>query len=163
MPSQDVWKFTPVSYRTSALWGRCPALTPILQLITPSRASGTADHVRSLDDLFLGAKKHLYNWLCPLVGWSGNAFARRSTRHTILAYMALFSLYSSKELFFTFQTLLSCMSCNVFSFKDYFTSCLAGRKSSVLSSNEFCFDSLRVTFHNFPISCFTSGNMHKFL
>ena len=51
-PSQDVWKFTPVSYRTSALWGRCPALTPILQLITPSRASGTADHVRSLDDLF---------------------------------------------------------------------------------------------------------------
>ena len=25
-------------------WGRCPALTP-------SRASGTADHVRSLDDL----------------------------------------------------------------------------------------------------------------
>ena len=52
MPSQDVWKFTPVSYRTSALWGRCPALTPIFQLITPSRASGTADHVRSLDDLF---------------------------------------------------------------------------------------------------------------
>ena len=50
-PSQDVWKFTIVSYRTSALWGRCPALTPLLQLITPSRASGTADHVRSLDDL----------------------------------------------------------------------------------------------------------------
>ena len=49
-PSQDVWKFTPVSYRTSALWGRCPALTPLLQLITPSRASSTADHVRSLDD-----------------------------------------------------------------------------------------------------------------
>ena len=22
MPSQDIWKFTPVSYRTSALWGR---------------------------------------------------------------------------------------------------------------------------------------------
>ena len=20
----DIWKFTPVSYRTSALWGRCP-------------------------------------------------------------------------------------------------------------------------------------------
>ena len=53
MPSQDVWKFTPVSYRTSALWGRCPALTPLLQLITTSRASGTADHVQSLDDLFL--------------------------------------------------------------------------------------------------------------
>ena len=32
MPSQDIWKFTPVSYRTSALWGRCPALTPLLQL-----------------------------------------------------------------------------------------------------------------------------------
>ena len=21
---EDVWNFTPVSYRTSALWGRCP-------------------------------------------------------------------------------------------------------------------------------------------
>ena len=50
VPSQDIWKFTPVSYRTAALWGRCPALTPLLQLITPSRASGTADHVRCLDD-----------------------------------------------------------------------------------------------------------------
>ena len=44
IPSQDIWKFTLMSYRTLALWGRCPALTP-------SRASGTADHVRSLDDL----------------------------------------------------------------------------------------------------------------
>ena len=49
-PSQDVWKFTPVSYRTSALWGRCPALTPLLHLITATRATGTADHARSLDD-----------------------------------------------------------------------------------------------------------------
>ena len=24
MLSQDIWKFTPVSYRTLALWGRCP-------------------------------------------------------------------------------------------------------------------------------------------
>ena len=31
--------------------GRCPALPPPLQLITPSRASGTADHVQTLDDL----------------------------------------------------------------------------------------------------------------
>ena len=30
--------------------GRCPALSPLLHLITSSRASGTADHVRSLDD-----------------------------------------------------------------------------------------------------------------
>ena len=52
-PSQDVWKFTPVSYRTSALWGRCPALTPLLVMITRSGASGTADHVRSLDDLLM--------------------------------------------------------------------------------------------------------------
>ena len=49
--SQDVRKFTPVSYRTLALWGRCPAPTQLLQLITPSRALATADHVRSLDDL----------------------------------------------------------------------------------------------------------------
>ena len=46
----DVWKLPPVSYRTSALWGRCPALTPLFHLITPSRASRTVDHVRSLDD-----------------------------------------------------------------------------------------------------------------
>ena len=44
---------------------------------------------------FLGATKHLYNWLCPLVGrsvgWSvGNAFLRRSTRRILLAYLALF-------------------------------------------------------------------------
>ena len=58
--SQDVRKFTPVSYRTSALLGCCPALTPLLQLITPSRASGTADHVRSLDDL-----------LCMCLCWKG--------------------------------------------------------------------------------------------
>ena len=52
MPPQDVWKFPPVSYRTSALSGCCPALTPLFQLITPSSASGTTDHVQSLDDLF---------------------------------------------------------------------------------------------------------------
>ena len=54
----DVWKFTPVSYRTLALWGRCPAPTPLLQLITPSRALGTADHMQSLDDLFIAAPAH---------------------------------------------------------------------------------------------------------
>ena len=37
-----------MSYRTTALWGRCPALTPLLQLFNPSRASGTADLVQSL-------------------------------------------------------------------------------------------------------------------
>ena len=49
MPSQDVRKFTPVSYRTLALLGCCPALT---QLFPPSRALGIAEHVQSLDDLF---------------------------------------------------------------------------------------------------------------
>ena len=29
----DVRKFTPVSYRTSSPWGRCPALAPLLKLI----------------------------------------------------------------------------------------------------------------------------------
>jgi len=40
---------------------RCPALTPLLQLITPSRASGTADHVQSLDDLFIHLIIHLFH------------------------------------------------------------------------------------------------------
>ena len=50
-----------MTYRTSAFWGRCPALSPLLQLITSSRASGTADHVRSLDDLF----KFIKNFAMP--------------------------------------------------------------------------------------------------
>ena len=37
---------------STQLLGRCPALTLLLQLITPSRESGTADHVLSSDDLF---------------------------------------------------------------------------------------------------------------
>ena len=42
---------------------------------------------------FLGATKHLYNWLCPSVGWSvGYAFVRRSTPSHLLAYLALFYL-----------------------------------------------------------------------
>ena len=49
----DVRKFTPVSYRSSSLWGPCPALTPLLKLIIPSRELGTADHVQVLDDLLL--------------------------------------------------------------------------------------------------------------
>ena len=49
----DIRIFTPLSYRTLVLRGRCPALPPLLQLITPSIASVTADHVRSLDDLFV--------------------------------------------------------------------------------------------------------------
>ena len=38
----DVSKFPPVFYRTSVLWGRCPALTLSLHWITSSRASYTA-------------------------------------------------------------------------------------------------------------------------
>ena len=35
--------------------------------------------------MFLGAPTYLYNWLCPLVGWSVcNAFVWRSTRRTLL-------------------------------------------------------------------------------
>ena len=34
------------------------ALTLLLQLITPSRALGTADHMQSLDDLFIAAPAH---------------------------------------------------------------------------------------------------------
>ena len=58
-----------------------------------------------LPPLFLGATKHLYSWLCPsvgrLVGRSlgrlvGNAFVRRSTRRTLLAFLAwLFKSSSS--------------------------------------------------------------------
>ena len=36
LPPQDVWKFPLVFYRTSALWGHCPALTPLLHWIALS-------------------------------------------------------------------------------------------------------------------------------
>ena len=69
---------------------------------------------------FLGATKHLYNWLCPLVGRSVclsvclsvcKAFVRRSTRRTLLAYLALF-LHSPllRNVFFLFSLLqTSCL------------------------------------------------------
>ena len=59
-------KFIPVCYRTLALWGRSRALTPLFQLITPSRASGTADNEQSLDYLFITAPTH------PHTGTRGN-------------------------------------------------------------------------------------------
>ena len=63
MHPQDVWKFTPVSYRTSALWGRCPTLTPLPQLITPSRAPGTLD-------------SWMTSCVCVCVCWSGEVELR---------------------------------------------------------------------------------------
>ena len=68
MPTQDVSKFTPVSYRTLALWGGCPALILLLQLITPSRASGTTDHVQSLDDLLCMFEHWGWVWVWIGVG-----------------------------------------------------------------------------------------------
>ena len=38
----DVWKFTPVSYRTSALWGRCPKRGPTDEP-TEGRMDGRTD------------------------------------------------------------------------------------------------------------------------
>ena len=52
------WSVGPLVHKTSALLGRCLALTLLHQLITPSVASGTADHVQSLDDLFIAAPAH---------------------------------------------------------------------------------------------------------
>ena len=50
MPPQDIWKFTPVFYRTSALWGRCPSLTPISSLDHSEQGIG-------------------YRWPCAILGW----------------------------------------------------------------------------------------------
>ena len=54
----------------------------------------------------MGAKKHLYNWLWPLVGLSvcrsvslsGNAFVQQSTHRTLLAYLALFLVPADVDL-----------------------------------------------------------------
>ena len=46
---QDVSKFPPVSYRTSALWGRCPALSTTL--------------------LDLSKQGIGYRWPCAILGW----------------------------------------------------------------------------------------------
>ena len=46
----NVPKFTPVLYRILTSYSHCLALTPLRQQL--SRAMGTADHMRSLHDLF---------------------------------------------------------------------------------------------------------------
>ena len=84
-----------------------PAIVPILPSLLNHSSTYKPSHFYiclvllsnfcwRLDNLFfLGATKHLCNWLYPLVGWSvclsrvGNAFVRRSTRRTLLAYWAL--------------------------------------------------------------------------
>ena len=39
----DIWKFTPVSYRTSALWGRCPKRRTMLDTRQPLTWVGRGD------------------------------------------------------------------------------------------------------------------------
>ena len=56
MPSQDVWKFTRVLKDIGPL-GPLPCSDSTL---TPSRASGTADHVQSLDDFLLNVSYFFY-------------------------------------------------------------------------------------------------------
>ena len=73
MPSQDIWKFTPVSYRTLARWGRCPTFTLFFHLITLSKALVTADHVRALADLFITAPAHLQaTWVAMFLALFNN-------------------------------------------------------------------------------------------
>ena len=57
MPSQDVWKFTPVSYRTSALWGRCPK----------RRNHDLNTNIYSKGNERKGTGKWVQNWV--LEGW----------------------------------------------------------------------------------------------
>ena len=63
------------------------------------------------------------NWLCPSVCWYvGNALVRRSTRSTLLAYLALFigGLYVGNMLCFKFQdwTIDGFLVMNIFSIND---------------------------------------------
>ena len=88
--------FTHTRYVSTALF--VPMAT--IELLTNSpntsmRSNSFMSFKRLISQVsFLGATKHLYNWLCPLVCrsvcLSGNAFVRRSTRRTTLAYLALF-------------------------------------------------------------------------
>ena len=76
----------------------------------------------SINALFLGATKHLYNWLCPSVGQSvglsGNAFARRSTCCTLLAYMALFYCSFFSNAHFSFFRSCSSSWCSFYLLAD---------------------------------------------
>ena len=59
---RDTFPFsTSVSYRTISLLVCCPALTSLLHLIIASRATGTADHVRSLDDQFSSVNMPIFS------------------------------------------------------------------------------------------------------
>ena len=73
------------------------AVSFVCRLIWPPKQTNFLQPLkRKRENHFLGATKHLYNWLCPLVvrwsvGWSVcNAFVRQSTCRTLLAYLALF-------------------------------------------------------------------------
>ena len=84
-------------------WISCSGIKPFRKKLGPflgekidcfSCGKGEKKTLNQIMTKFLGATKHLHNWLCPRpwsVGWLvGNAFVRRSTRRTLLAYLALF-------------------------------------------------------------------------
>ena len=86
----DVRKFPPVSYKTLALWGHCPAVTPLLQLITTSRPLGTADHVQTLGEL-LAVYLVLFNCERFLHYCSGQTVRNWSALYPALFFLAVFA------------------------------------------------------------------------
>ena len=82
------WRDRPIDLSTDS--ARCTVVLPRLKRIS----NAVSDEVPALVSArwqlaFLGATTHLYNGLCPSVGWSvgrlvGNALVRRSTRRTLL-------------------------------------------------------------------------------
>ena len=99
----SVGRLVPSLYyqRFWAFWAHCSCLGALVIFSITAPAHAHASGV-PLYPPFLGATKHLYNWLCPSlcrsVGLSGNAFVRRFTRRTLLALFAFMALFSCSEL-----------------------------------------------------------------
>ena len=82
----------------------------------------TPNNVLHIFIYFLGAKKHLYNWLCPSVSWLvcrldgllGNAFVRRSTRCTYWPTWPCFYIFSPWDIGYTWALWIVSMNYEVF-------------------------------------------------
>ena len=120
------------TYENSPLcptWHCRPALTSLLQLITPGRASGTADHVRSLDDLLLFWRCWAFwaHWSCPdaPVTFSSTApthpHATRVAVYPAMLFLLTHRKFKSQVYFFREKKVLLCSSL-VVKISSYFSS-----------------------------------------
>ena len=100
---------------------------------------------------FLGATKHLYNWLCPLVGRSVTLFLCRTllTYFVPVSFFFIQSIIQSKNL-----TDPAWLSCSLHA-QSYGVVIVPGKCSRLVSRVEYC---ERIPCQQFPKNCVNAGN-----